>query len=177
MRLKLETVANVTIIVTGVLVSSLVFKTWVSSARADAARQPYRTGEKIEQIAGVDFSKAPRTVLLVVRSSCVFCSQSMSFYKRLAELRHKKGTDFRVVGLTTEPVEVGERYFSKNGVSLDTVASYEDVEFRVRATPTVILVDHDGRVIRSWVGLLSGIHEEEVVKLALSFRVVSASVN
>jgi thioredoxin-related protein len=167
MRLRLETVTNVTIIVTGVLVSSLVLKTWTDSGRAQAMSQPYRAGDEIGRVQPVDFSRTARTVLLVVRSSCTFCSQSMPFYKRLAELRTKNGTSFHVVALTTEPIATGERYFSKNGISLDAVASYTDGEIRVRATPTLIVVDRHGRVIRSWVGLLSGIEEEEVIKSVL----------
>jgi hypothetical protein len=91
----------------------------------------------------------------------------MPFYKRLAELRDKSGRRFRVVAITTEPIATGESYLSTNGVAVDAVASYKEGDLHIRATPTVIVVGRNGRVIRAWVGLLSGVDEAEVVKSIL----------
>src|SRR5437762_1889304 len=117
---KLDTIANVTIIATGILVSSLILRNWVESARAQAERQPYRAGESLGRVESLDLS-ASRTVLLVVRSNCHFCTQSMPFYKRLSDLRRQEKASFRLVALTTEPVATGEHYLSENGVSVDRV--------------------------------------------------------
>ncbi len=58
---------------------------------------------------------------------------------------------------------------------IPSAQTISDVDFRtlgVRVTPTLLLVDFRGKVLRSWVGLLSPSEEADVVRAAADPRIV-----
>lgn len=127
---------------------------------ARSAPPLYQSGERIT-IDGVDFTAAPKTLLLVVRSTCRYCTDSMPFYKTLASAP-TSGRRARIVALTPEAVEVGAEYFDSFGVKLDGVVSTPLTALKVRGTPTAILVSSTGVVEKVWQGRVDSKTELEV---------------
>ena len=119
----------------------------------------YEPGDKLT-IDGVDFKAANKTLLLVIRSTCRFCTESMPFYKTLMAARSSQA---RIVALTPETVEVGAGYLGSHGVQLDAVVSTPLTAVKVRGTPTAILVSNAGSVEKVWQGRLDSKSELEVI--------------
>jgi hypothetical protein len=86
----------------------------------------------------------------------------MAFYEELIQTA-VQGAHTRVVAVTWENPNVNRAYLRNNSLSIDTVLSGRAVGIRDTATPTLILVDRDGVVIRTWVGLLSSTDEQQVL--------------
>lgn len=159
---RLEQLANVVIIVVALLLGGVLVKRYLlpqaESPQAQARIQP---GTKLS-VPGVEWGKNERTLLLVLSTSCRFCTESSPFYQRLAQEKAKKGG----VGLVAVlPQSVGEsrKYLNDLGVSVDDIKQAELDAVQVRGTPTLIMADRTGTVVESWVGKLPAEAEGEVL--------------
>ena len=85
----------------------------------------------------------------------------MPCYRQVAEAAVRGGT--RIVAVTAENPERNRAYLTSNGVRVDTVVPIGMNTMRLAATPTLVLVQSDGRVINSWRGRLAGDAEHEVL--------------
>jgi thioredoxin-related protein len=126
----------------------------------------YRTGERLPLNASIDVSKSAQTLLLFLRSTCKFCTESMPFYVRLAAARRTAGTDLRLVVISADPPQVLAAYLAEFQLRVDqavTLAPAELAQFRVRGTPTLVLTDRSGTVRRVWIGKLQQPAESELL--------------
>ena len=171
---KLEVLANIAVIITSVVLCSvLVKKYFFSAAKQEAlveaapARSPASNASRSQSIQagtkvslpGIDWSKSTRTVVLVLSTTCHFCSESAPFYEKLQQ---QKPNDVRVVAVLPQPLEDSRNYLNKLGVSVTDVVQSSLASVGVSGTPTLLLVDNEGSVTGSWVGKLS---ESEAAKV------------
>jgi hypothetical protein len=75
----------------------------------------------------------------------------------------RHGSEYQTLAIVPQDKKEGETYLSQNGVAVDYVASKELRELRVPATPTLLLVDRDGRIQSVWVGRLDAGRQSEVL--------------
>ena len=150
MTLAKPVVWNVGIILAcSVLMGALIVRKIESIPRAVAPPEP---GERIKGSSALAFQSSRKTILLLTASTCHFCSESMPFYRRVSSAVRPHGT--RMIGLSWEPVERNAAYLSSHGVEVDGVISAAQTSLTVHATPTLLLVDHEGRVLKVWSGRL-----------------------
>lgn len=159
---RLEQLANVAVIVVALLLGGVLVKRYLlpqaESPQAQARIQP---GTKLS-VPGVEWGKNERTLLLVLSTTCRYCTESSPFYQRLVQEKAKKGA----VGLVAVlPQSVGEsqKYLNDLGVSVDDIKQAGLDAVQVRGTPTLIMADRTGTVIESWVGKLPAEAEGEVL--------------
>ena len=148
---RLEQLANVAIIVVALLLGGVLVKRYLlpqaESTQAQARIQP---GTKLS-VPGVEWGKNERTLLLVLSTSCHFCTESSPFYQRLAQEKAKK----RGVGLVAvlpQSVDESQKYLNDLGVSVDDIKQAGLDAVQVRGTPTLIMADRTVAVLESWVG-------------------------
>jgi len=110
-------------------------------------------------IENIDWTKSPETLLLLVSTTCHFCSESAPFYQRLAQTH---GTAQLVV-LMPQSVSEGKKYLDDLKVNIEDIRQVNFGSLGVRGTPTLILVDADGVVKGSWMGKLGPNDEKEVM--------------
>jgi thioredoxin-related protein len=117
-------------------------------------------GTKIS-LPGRDWTKSEQTVLLVLSTTCHFCTDSAPFYKRLVQ--EAAGKQLSVVAVLPQPVPESRLYLSKLGVSIDDVVQESPTTIGARGTPTIIILDHNGAVTYSWAGKLPEAEESRVL--------------
>lgn len=129
---------------------------------AQAVAAGFQAGEPVPALAEYSYQQRNATLILAVRSSCVFCTGSMPFYRRLVE---KLGSTpgVTLVALSAEPVEVTTKYLQSNGVAIGTVRTSTDSSWKIAGTPTLVLVDGGGVVRDVWIGQLDGDAEADVI--------------
>jgi|HubBroStandDraft_6_1064221.scaffolds.fasta_scaffold357070_2 hypothetical protein len=71
--------------------------------------------------------------------------------------------DFHIVAIFPDTSDVVKRTLQSEGLSFDAIPSVALSAFKVEGTPTAILVDQNGRVIKAWVGELSAAQQEVVL--------------
>src|SRR3977135_661859 len=155
---KLEIRANIAVIITSVVLCSVLVKKYFFSptkqeASVEAAaskspasnvsqRRPILVGTKIS-LAGIDWSKSTRTVVLALSTTCHFCSESAPFYQ---ELQQQKQNGVSLVAVFPQPVEDSRNYLNKLGVSITAVVQGSLASVGVSGTPTLLLIDTQGSV-------------------------------
>ncbi len=120
-----------------------------------------QSGAKADFI-NVDWGKSDRTLLLVLQAGCHFCSESAPFYKRLAG-EAAQASGIHLVAVLPQDVAEGSQYLNSLGLNIGDVRQAQLDALGVSGTPTLILIDGTGVVMKSWVGKLSGDREAEVL--------------
>jgi len=118
------------------------------------------------QAAKLGLPEADYTLLMFLRSTCRYCTESMPFYRTLKNVRDGEAVSVRLAALSAEPREMLEGYLSEHKVAVDSTIALSPSEFsafRVRGTPTLILVDRKNVVRRVWIGLLDSAQQTQVL--------------
>lgn len=159
---RVELLANVVIIVVAVLLGGVLVKRYLlpqaESPQAQARIQP---GTKLS-VPGIEWGKNERTLLLVLSTTCHYCTESSPFYQRLAREKAEKG-GVGLVALLPQSVDESQKYLNGLGVSVDDIKQAGPDAVPVRGTPTLIMADREGAVVESWVGKLPAEKEAEVL--------------
>lgn len=171
---KIEVLANLAIIVTSIVLSSVLVKTYFfpsfrnevptaaiqsqTLVSSGSQRRTIQAGTKVS-LPGIDWSKSGRTLVLALSTTCHFCSESAPFYE---QLQQKRQGDVRLVAIFPQPVEDSRNYLNKLGISVSDVVQGTLSSVGVSGTPTLLLIDNEGSVIDSWMGKLS---ESEAAKV------------
>lgn len=159
---KVELLANIAIIILAISVGEVVLKNYFSPNNRQRVSDTDDTtlihGRKFS-LPEVDWKKNRRTLVLAISSTCHYCSESTPFYQRLS----KELGDTRLVVVMPQPVEEGQKYISKAGIAVEDVRQAQFTEIGVKGTPTLILVDDAGNIIKSWIGKLAESQEADVL--------------
>ncbi|HST08254.1 MAG TPA: hypothetical protein VLJ83_08775 [Gemmatimonadaceae bacterium] len=165
MRLRdtLGLAANVTTIVAGIIASLfLTERMGVDRERATPAPL-YDVAEELPEELPFDVHNGEQVVLLSVRSTCVFCTQSMPFYR---QLQRDRGASTKLMVVGDESVEKLTEYAARNGLKPDSIATIRPKLLRTSVTPFLVIADSQKRVVGSWVGMLTEHGQKEVIQIA-----------
>jgi thioredoxin-related protein len=159
LRRKLETCANVAIIVLAIAAGAVLVKSyfWPQPPEPEHLR-----GKKV-LLQGEDWAKNGQTLLLVLQQGCRFCSESAPFYQRLAREENEHRAT-RLIAVLPQDVNTSRQYLSELGVHIEEVRQVQAASLGIRGTPTLLLVNDEGVVTESWVGRLSADEEAEVIE-------------
>jgi len=83
--------------------------------------------------------------------TCHFCSESGPFYQSLEQ---QKPSDVGLIAVLPQEVEESRDYLSKLGLKTSDVIQSSLGAIGVSGTPTILLVDNNGRLTASWAGKL-----------------------
>ena len=170
---KLEIVANVAIIVLAVLLGGVIVKRYYFTSapaegvappqsQAAAAGSAVKPGTNV-QLANYNWSESDNTLVMVLSTTCHFCTESGPFYKRLMEARADK-KKLRVVAVFPQGEKEAREYLKSLGVVADEIRTASPATLGVRGTPTLILADSKGTTVNTWIGKLPSLQEDEVFK-------------
>jgi hypothetical protein len=155
---RLETIANISVIVAAlVLVAFLGQMEW-QRHNESARTKKVLVGETVT-LPGVQFAAQSKTLVLAISTHCHFCKDSEPFYKDLAA---KSQGRLRIVAVLPQPLSESQAYV-RNAIapSVEVVQSRLD-SIGVSGTPTLLLVDSNGKVQQAWVGKLDDQGQRQV---------------
>lgn len=160
---KLEVLANIVIVTSGILLC-VVLVARVRNGDSHSLRVPSDlTGRSLAGVNGLGVEQSARSVLLYLNSGCRYCTESIPFYVRLSQLPSVKIARFRVVVLTDEPTDVIASYLGHYGIKASAIVKARDAGVRLPGTPSVLVVDRNGHVLGSWFGWLAQEQQAEVL--------------
>lgn len=139
---------------------------WTKYASAKPPRELaltlFEPGQKLEQIAGFSYNASARTLILMVRRTCSYCTASMPFYRQLAV----SPRTFRFVVVSRDDRDVTERYLARHGLRVDAVLALDSETLRaLTSTPLIVVVNRLGEVEWSRVGQLGPEAERDLESL------------
>jgi hypothetical protein len=155
---RLEVATNVAILCAFLLVAALAAsRLFVHSAN----QPPHPTiGSKVS-LQSAHWSNSNRTLVLALSTGCHFCSESAEFYRRLVPAAIHNG--IRVIAILPQPVADGRAYLSHLDVPAPEVLQSSLDAVEVSGTPTLLLLDRQGRIEKAWVGKLDAEEEQQVL--------------
>jgi hypothetical protein len=163
MKTKIEAIANVTVIVVALALGCVVLNRYVASSRAPRS---VAAGDRLAKIPGLDWNQHRRTLVLVLNTGCHFCQDSIPFYQKLAQAQ-RPGRDVpEIVAVFPNEAEMVRQFTAHEGLTIQSVPGVPLEKLHVNGTPTLILVNREGLVERSWIGVLTARQEMDLLKLA-----------
>lgn len=163
---KVETVANAATIIAALLLSFVLIKVYLlPSALHSPSRSAFVTtvGTSIkDRIAGVDWQKNGRTLVLALSTQCHFCTASAPFFRTLVE---QSSNNVKTVAVFPQSVDEAQKYLNGEGVRVDLVTQSSLNQIGISGTPTMLLVDSAGKVTNVWVGMLEPKEQEQVFRV------------
>lgn len=134
---------------------------------AAGRRPPPKTtpvGNKMP-IESVNWAKKKQTLVLYLSSTCRYCNESIPLYRKL--IKEKSKLEFEMIAVLSQNPEEARDYLKAQNLDIPDVFSTSLSSLGVTATPTLLLVNHDGLVTDFWRGKLNAEKEAEVLaKLA-----------
>jgi len=160
----IATAADVATLCVAAFLLAILVRTYSHPA---APQQPPRPAVRAEvgmsikdRIAGVNWGKNGRTLVLAVSTQCHFCRESTPFYRKL---RDKAGKSLKIVAVLPQPAAEAAQFFKNEGVKVDQVVQAGPESIGVKGTPTMLLVDGAGTVTKLWVGKVHPEQEQGVL--------------
>jgi thiol-disulfide isomerase/thioredoxin len=160
MKTKLEALANVTVIVVALAVGFVALRGKIAAPHIPRS---VAAGDRLGQVPGLDLSRNRRTLVLALDSSCHFCRDSAPFYQRLAQAQPRGSDDVEIVALFPNEAEAVRQLMKDEGLAFRSVSAVPVEKLGITGFPTLLLVGRDGRVERTWLGLLTPREELEVI--------------
>lgn len=159
----IETSANVAILIVAILLGAvLVMQLLAGGTQTHTGTpQPGAVSDHDTKLTlpGVDWSESNRSLVIALSSTCHFCTESASFYQRLAKER-----GVRLIAVLPQDVTEGRTYLDSLRVPIGDVRQMPLDALGVEGTPTLFLIDNEGRVSGKWVGKLGPDGESELLE-------------
>ena len=161
---RINLAANIAIVVVVILIGIVSARNYLPSLRRNNTNHDYRVaaGSNVS-LPGVDWRKNGQTLLLVLDTKCPHCTASASFYQELARAA-AQNRGVQLVAVLPQDIRESKQYLSDLSVPIDDVKQSGFDVLGVQGTPTLILVNQDGKVEQSWTGKLPPEKETEVLK-------------
>jgi hypothetical protein len=163
---KLETAANAATIVAALLISIVLIKVYLLPAaptRTRLATPAIAVGTSMkDRLAGVDWQKNSRTLVLALSTKCHFCTESAPFFRKLVE---EPGRNAKLLAILPQPVAESKRYLGEENVHVDAVMQASLSKVGIRGTPTMLLVNGGGVVTNVWIGRLEPSQQAQVLEV------------
>jgi thiol-disulfide isomerase/thioredoxin len=157
---KLETVANIAIIVVAILFSAVIIQKYLLPSSSQPERAAPVIGKQMN-LSDVNWASQPKTLVLALSTNCRFCDESAPFYKRLLE--ETKGKNIRFVAVFPTKTEDSTKHLEKLGINGFEVKQAPTSALDASGTPTLILTNDKGEVTNFWIGRLPANKESEVI--------------
>jgi len=162
--------SNVAIILVALMLGYFIVGRYLATPNSPpkpvAETEVIKPGTKLALLE-VDWSKSERNLLMVLSTTCRYCTESMPFYQRLVE-RNARVKDLRLIAVLPQAVEEARKYLGEHNLTVDEIVRAAPSEAMVRGTPTLLLLDGNGVVLQTWVGKLPTEVETEVLTAAFS---------
>jgi thioredoxin-related protein len=160
---KIELFSNIAIIAVALLLGAALvnryFLNYYVPQTAQAKSPGIKPGTALS-LPDADWNKNEKTLVVALSTTCRYCTESLPFYKLLAQQKAGRG-DLKITAVLPQSADEARRYLSEHNVSVDEIKQADLPE--VRGTPTLIIVDKNGSVLESWVGKLPPEKETEVM--------------
>jgi thioredoxin-related protein len=169
-KTTLDTIANIAIILVCAIAAFVLIRNQFFPAapqRPPGSPPQVEKGERFDQLKGVVPAGTNRALVVALAPGCHYCNESMPFYKQLIDERNKKSSPVKVIAAVRSEQEKAEeaQKFAGVGTQPDSMVQIDFSKIKVPGTPTLLLVDNNGKVLDVWVGMLDESKQKDVLEV------------
>jgi hypothetical protein len=159
---RLETVVNIAVLVAALMVVAFFVDLFLSR-NSNPPNPGVAPGMRLALPGSYDFAAKERTLILALQEGCSYCEESMPFYRKLSMAVASDCSGVGLVAAFPHPPPIADSLLAQHRLDLPRLTDLSLESLGVPGTPTLMLVDHSGKVLDVWVGRLSRDREEEVM--------------
>lgn len=161
-RPKLDIAANIAIIVVCIVACTVLIRNQFFPPAPPPPPGSVQEGESLPALGAVVPAGADKALVMAVSPQCHFCNESLPFYKQLGD---KPSRNVKLVAAVPSPEMRDQelKAFTDSGVKTDAVVPIDFRSAKVQGTPTLMLVNRGGKVLKVWVGKLEAREQQEVI--------------
>lgn len=160
LRRLVDSLILVLVVITVWRVLTVTREPLANSSIAGADAVPVKSGDVL-RLASVEWS-APRTVVLVVSSTCPACNANVAFYRQLA---HLATSQVHVIAVSDQPEGVTGGWLRQNQVNMTSVHKVSDpLSHGLTLTPMVLIVNGEGRITDLMIRKLDATDQARVLE-------------
>jgi hypothetical protein len=160
----LEILTNVALVaVSALIIWSFATRPGIWLGRSARAGDAVAVGTLLGPPSGYSWASHSRTLMLAIREGCMYCKNSVPFYRRLSDLRQKSQLRANFLAVMPDSREAGAHFLAANNIGVDAIYSLPLSDVKVSGTPTLLLLDNQGRIENAWVGQLHTAQEYAVI--------------
>jgi hypothetical protein len=163
MKTKIESAANLIVITVALVVASVFLKDRFFSP-APSEPDAVKAGDKLANLGGWNWGEHDQTLVLVLRKGCHFCEDSVPFYQRLTSQHGERDSNTAIVAVFPDSVDTVKGLVQSEELRVRVLAGVPLEVLKASGTPTLLLVDRTGTVLKAWIGVLSPRQELEVMR-------------
>jgi thioredoxin-related protein len=162
---KLDTAANIAIILVCIIAVGILIRNNFFPPRPAGAPPEAAKGETLAELRGVVPAGTSTALVMALSPTCHFCNDSMPFYKQLLDKRNESKSPVKVIAAVpaAEAQSTEQKNLADHGIQPDAVVHVDFAKIKVPGTPTLLLVNDQGKVLDVWVGKLDASREREVL--------------
>jgi hypothetical protein len=155
-----ENTTNIAVIVGICLAAAFFYGTYKNNQT-----QAPRIGATLPGLAGYTWQSNSHSLVLALRKGCHFCEESMPFYRELYDVEKSDASKVKTVAVFPDTADEVHEILRAQNLPVPSVSQVDLSTLSVSGTPTLILVDRNGKVEKTWVGKLDAQGEESVLAL------------
>ncbi len=159
----IEKIANIAVIV-GVVVFLFVVVRGEFNKHKQSGNSPRALVGTSVTLPGTQLNQVHNSLLVAISTTCHFCKDSLPFYKTLAEKTKGK---IDVIAVFPQPVAEAQSFLQQAQVAPSSVVSADLGKIGVQGTPTMLLVNPQGKVLEEWLGKQDDGSEQKVLERVL----------
>lgn len=159
----LEIVTNIAVLAVAILIIWTFIGSYFTRRSLPPLQSGLQKGMPFTQLPGISYSDSPQTLIVAMNTQCHYCKESIPFYRRLAEQQAHGNKATRIVAVFPNSQEEVDQYLKENQLNLATVTAVDLSKLSLSGTPTMILVDSDGKIRDFWAGRLPDETEKQIV--------------
>ena len=160
----LEVATNVAVLLVALAVLSTFAWNYFGRSPTPQLQAGFQKGQTFAQVPGVNYDNSPQTLLIAMSIRCHYCTESLPFYKQLAEAQRTSGRETHVVAIFPNSVAEVRQYVQQNNLDLETIAGLDFGALNISGTPTAVLIDESGKIRDFWLGKPPQDKEQQIMK-------------
>jgi len=152
---RLEILTNIAVLLVAVAILAVLALNYIGGQKpVPRIVEGLQQGQQFPTISGVAYTGAASTLLIAMSTKCAYCTQSIPFYNQLADMKINGKTSLRAIAIFPNSDDEVQRYAQQHQLKTEHKSSIDFEQLKLTATPTMVLVDQNGRVVNFWVGAL-----------------------
>lgn len=168
---KIELFTNVAIILVALVLGAVLVKKFLLTDTPAQPKKDIAVGEKVN-FDQINWASNKNTLVLVLSKDCHFCTESLPFYQKVNQ-EVAKNPSVKLAAVFPQDVETAQEYLKTNNLDINQVYKANPSAVGAGGTPTLLLIDENGKVVETWFGKLMSSDEEQ--KVLNRLRSISAN--
>ena len=162
-RSYFETATNLVVLVVVTLIAAIFAWGVIQQQSPLNVWDGLQKGKTFTAVPSVTFGSTSRTLIFAMNSKCGHCNESIPFYRQVIDVA-RRNNNVQMVFISSEEENLFKDYLSQARLKVSSRSPVDLASYGIASTPTIIMVDNEGRIIDFWVGKLSHESEEQLIK-------------